>query len=564
MVRNGVRQVVLCPGWRSAPLAMALQRAADQGLVEVHVRIDERSAGFVALGLAQVVDRPVAVVCTSGTAVANLYPAVLEAYHSGVGVLLLTADRPPELHNTGASQTMEQRGLFGTAASIVDFPVADHGAEQNTTWRGLVCRAVARAESGRPVQVNLPFREPLAPHSKVLPEEMSGRRDGRAWTTTPARRMRPAGGQIDFPLPARTLMVVGGGDGQRTRAAAEVAAKAGWPVVAEPMVAAPARCGGAAVLRCGALLLATGELPTGLLSLPPQLRPDAVVTVGRPTLSADVSALGGAVPLYCIDAYPEWTDPSHAASQVRGWLDVEDLPQVDDVDPEWLAMWRRADRIVATVLDDLLDAAYQPSGLRVARDLVCALPRDSALFIGPSNSVRDVYFAAEPRADLAIYANRGVAGIDGNVSTAVGLALGRGDRGDGGRRPSYALMGDLSFLYDTNGLLIGPDNRRPDLTIVVLNDQGGGNFALLEQSGPEAAAGFERVFGTPHRADLAALCAGHGVAHTLVADEEQLRQALQPARDIRVVEYRATRTSLRPLHLRLRAAITDAVPAAFA
>lgn len=563
MVRNGVRQVVLCPGWRSAPLAMALQRAADEGRVELHVRIDERSAGFVALGLAEAIGWPVAVVCTSGSAVANLYPAVLEAYYSDVGLLLLTADRPPELHGTGASQTMEQRGLFGTAASVVDFPVADRRVGQNAVWRGLICRAVARAEAGRPVQVNVPFREPLAPTPRPWPEQMSGRSDGRAWTTMPGTGMPSFGGQVDFPLPARTLMVVGSGDGRRTRAAAAVAARAGWPVVAEPMAVAAARGGGAAVLRCGALLLATGELPTGLLRLPPPLHPDAVVLVGRPTLSGEVFDAAGAVPVYCIDAYPQWTDSAHVASHVRGWLAVEDLPQVGDPDPGWLARWRQAERTVATVLDDLLDAEGQPSGLLVARDLVSALPMESTLFIGSSNPVRDVYFAAEPRADLAVYANRGVAGIDGNVSTAIGLALGLGYRGQASR-PSYALLGDLTFLHDTNGLLIGPDNRRPDLTIVVLNDHGGGNFSLLDQGGPEDAAGFERVFGTPHHADLAALCAGYGVSHTLVADGEQLRLALQPASDIRVLEVRANRTSLRALHLRLRTAITEAVPAALA
>lgn len=563
LVRNGVHQMVLCPGWRSAPLAIALQRAAGAGRVELHVRIDERSAGFLAVGLAKAIGGPVAVVCTSGTAGANLHPAVLEACHSGTGLLLLTADRPPELRGTGASQTIEQRGLFGGAAAVVDFPVADLRAAQNAAWRGLTCRAVAQARSGRPVQVNLPFREPLAPTSAAGPDQMSGRPSGRAWTTTPATGLTAAGGQLDFRLPARTVMIAGAGDDRRTRAAAEVAARAGWPVIAEPMAVAAARRGGAAVVRCGALLLAAGELPTGLLSLPPPLRPDAVVLVNRPTLSADAGDVVGDVPVCCVDAYPQWTDPGHAASHVRGWLDAEDLPHVDGPDPGWLARWRQAERAATAVLDDLLDTEEHPSGLRVARDLVSALPTGSTLFVGSSNPVRDVYFAAEPRADLAVHANRGVAGIDGNVSTAIGLALGLDGRGDPAR-PAYALLGDLTFLHDSNGLLIGPGNRRPDLAVVVLNDHGGGNFSLLDGGAYEDAAGFERVFGTPHHVDLAALCAGHGVPHSLVADGEQLRRALRPAPDIRVLEVRTNRASLRELHLRLRTALTKAVPAALA
>ncbi len=544
LVRNDVRHVVLTPGSRNAALAMALNDAADAGRLTLHVRIDERAAGFLALGLTRGGGRPAAVVCTSGTAAANLHPAVLEAHHSGVGMLTITADRPPELHGSGANQTIDQRGLFGPAAVSVEFPVAERREGQNQVWRGLVCRAVAQAEHGRPVQLNVPFREPLVPTFEPRwPEPLDGRPDGRRWTTSAAPVSMP-GSRVDFPLPARTLMVFGSGRADRAHAAATVAATAGWPAVAEPSGLAAAMSGGAAVLRCGALLLSLGELPAAL-------RPDAVVVVGRPTLSRGVRGLMGRAPVYGIGDHPQWTDPQYVATHVRGWLDLDDMSQVDGVDTDWLPAWRAADASAVTAVDKLLAEQEWPTGLQLAADLIEALPAGAALFLGSSNPVRDVDLVAEPRSDLRVYANRGVAGIDGNVSTAAGVAL-------AGEVPAYALVGDLTLLHDLNGLLIGPTERRPDLTVVVHNDDGGGIFTLLEQGAAEYQGGFERVFGTPHGADLAALCAGYRVPHTVARDREELRAALAPARGLRVVEVRSNRALLRDLHARLRAAVAEA------
>ncbi|MFI7678649.1 2-succinyl-5-enolpyruvyl-6-hydroxy-3-cyclohexene-1-carboxylic-acid synthase [Actinophytocola sp. NPDC049390] len=544
LVRNDVRHVVVCPGSRNAAIAMALHEAAEAGRLTMHVRIDERSAGFLALGLSKASGRPAAVACTSGTAVANLHPAVLEAYHSGVGMLLLTADRPPELHGTGANQTIDQRGLFGPAALAVEFPVAERRGGQNQVWRGLVCRAVAQAEAGRPVQVNMPFREPLVPTFEPRwPEPLDGRPDGLRWTTS-AAPVTMAGSRVDFPLPARTLMVVGSGRDDRARAAAAVAASAGWPAVAEPVGQAAALAGGASVLRCGALLLAAGELPESL-------RPEAVVVVGRPTLSRGVRGLMGRAPVYGIGDHPQWTDPQYVATHVRGWLDLDDMSHVDGIDQDWLPAWRHADAAAATAVEKLLGEQEWPTGLRIAAEVLDALPSGAALFLGSSNPVRDVDLVAEPRSDVAIHANRGVAGIDGNVSTAAGMALAT-------ERPAYALIGDLTLLHDLNGLLVGPPEQRPDLTVVVHNDDGGGIFTLLEQGAAEYQPTFERVFGTPHGADLASLCRGYHVAHTLAATPDELRRALAPGRGLRVVEVRSNRALLRDLHARLRATVADA------
>ncbi|HWE91305.1 MAG TPA: 2-succinyl-5-enolpyruvyl-6-hydroxy-3-cyclohexene-1-carboxylic-acid synthase [Pseudonocardiaceae bacterium] len=564
LVRNDVRHIVVCPGSRNAPLSMALDRAARDGRLNLHVRIDERSAGFLALGLARALAHRgpglAAVVCTSGTAVANLHPAVLEAHHSNIGLLLLTADRPAELHGTGASQTIEQRGLFGPAAASMEFPVAHKENGQNGVWRGLVCRAVALARAGEPVQVNLPFREPLVPDADASwPESLDGRPDGAPWTQStlvsasatlisdPDGVSTPVG--VSSLKAPRTAMIVGDDHGGRVRAAAEIAARAGWPVIAEPTVAPIALAAGAAVLGSGSLLL-------GLSPLPAELAPDAVVVVGRPTLSRAVARLLRTVPVVqLVGPYPRWPDPQHLATHVSDRLAPE-VPAGFAVDPAWLAGWLRADEAAGTAVDKLLAEAPRLTGLQVARELVDALPVGAPLFLGSSNPVRAVDLVARPRADLLVLANRGVAGIDGSVSTAAGLALGLGE-------PTYALLGDLTFLHDINGLLTGPAEPRPDLTIVVCNDNGGGIFALLEQGAPEHAASFERVFGTPHDADLAALCAGYRASHTLVDSlidgVAGLRAALAPAPGVRVIEVRMPRDDLRDLYARLRATVAAAV-----
>jgi 2-succinyl-5-enolpyruvyl-6-hydroxy-3-cyclohexene-1-carboxylate synthase len=223
-------------------------------------------------------------------------------------------------------------------------------------------------------------------------------------------------------------------------------------------------------------------------------------------------------------------------------------------DPAWTKRWAEVDDAAATALDRALDDPAAPGGLRLARTLVAALPRGAQLVLGSSNPVRDVALAAVPRPDLTVLCNRGVAGIDGTVSTAIGAALVH----DG---PAYALLGDLTLLHDTTGLVIGPDEPRPDLTIVVLNDAGGGIFGLLEQGAPEHAAAFERVFGTPHGVDLGVLCAATGTAHVRV-DVTEVAGALAPASGIRLVEVQANRRELREGHARLRTAIDEAVATA--
>jgi 2-succinyl-5-enolpyruvyl-6-hydroxy-3-cyclohexene-1-carboxylate synthase len=540
LARCGVRQFVVCPGSRNAPLSMALAAAAASGQLTLHVRIDERSAAFFALGLAKSGQR-VAVVVTSGTAVANLHPAVLEAHHTRKPVLLLTADRPVELQQTGASQVIDQHAMFGTAAALLDFPIAEHRAGQNAVWRALICRAVARAAGG-PVQINVPLREPLVPDGDdEWPESLSGRPDNLPWTTVPA-----AADVAGSPLPdlgPRPLLVLGDGDPALLTDAARTAAVAGWPVLAEPTATAAALAGGAELITHGSLLANADPLA---------LQPTGLVVAGRPTLTRWVARLMRTVGVaHVVDDNPQWTDAAHAATSVSRRLRPEDLvaPQAD---PAWLASWRDAADAVARAVAKFLAEAPWPSGLRVAREIVAALPSAAVLFLGSSNPVRLVDLVAVPRQDLRVYASRGVAGIDGSVSTAGGLTLGLGAQG-------YALLGDLTFLHDANGLLLGPDEQRPDLTVLVLNDVGGGIFSLLEQGAPEHVAGFERVFGTPHRVDIGQLCAAHGVPYRRADTVDELHAAIGDHGGLRVVEIPVPRDGIRELHAALAATVRDAI-----
>jgi 2-succinyl-5-enolpyruvyl-6-hydroxy-3-cyclohexene-1-carboxylate synthase len=573
LIRNGVREAVLAPGSRNAPLAFALHDADAAGLLRLHVRIDERTAGFLALGLAKASKSLVPVVCTSGTAAANLHPAVLEAHHGGVQLLVITADRPPELRRTGANQTTEQPGLYGQAVRYaVDLGAPEERPGQVAVWRTTVCRLAAAAfgtlsgDRG-PVHLNVPLREPLVPDGDPgWVESMAGRDGGEPWTAVHPDVVgieTPADGPAAAGTEARTLVVAGDSSGSLGYLAAAVAAGRGWPVIAEP--SSSARTPGA--LRTGTLLL-------GIPEFLDRYAPDRVLVIGRPTLSRAVGALlrrpGVAVDV--VADIPRWADPAHVVRSVRSeswlaaafrkpwdpgaadWVVGEDDLAVEPGDEAWTRAWQRADALASAALDDALGGEL--TGPAVARDVVAALPDDSLLVLGSSQPIRDADLAAVPRDDVTVLASRGLAGIDGTVSTAVGAALAHQEVGGG---PAYALMGDLTFLHDTTGLVIGPQEPRPDLTIVVVNNDGGGIFGLLEQGGPEHTASFERVFATPHGADLAALCAATGTAYQRADNLAELSKALVPAPGLRVVEVRTDRGGDRELHARLRAAVAAAV-----
>ena len=549
LVRGGVREAVLAPGSRSAPVALALHAADADSSLRLHVRIDERSAAFLALGLARASGRPVAVLTTSGTAAANLHPAVLEASYGGVPLVVLTADRPPELRETGANQAVDQVGLYGSAVRFSqDVGVPEERPGQVAYWRALVGRALVAARgaldgSPGPVHLNLPLREPLLPdgqESGGWPEPLDGRADGAPWVSV-GDTVTPGAVEVD-DADRPTVVVAGAGD---EGVGARLGADLGWPVLAEPVsgsfvppVAVPA-----------------APLVLGVSDWLADHRPGRVVVTGRPTLSRTVLRMlaDESVEVWAV-AGARYPDPGRSVARVVPGLVRSRGARAPDT---WAAAWVSAGEAVLRAVGDELDARGGPTGPGVARSLLADLPDGASLVVGASQPVRDLHLAARPRAGVSPYGNRGVSGIDGTVSTAVGVALARPG-------PTYALMGDLTFLHDANGLVLGPGEPRPDLTVVVVNDDGGGIFTLLEQGAPEHAVAFERVFGTPHGVDLSALCAATGTGHVRVADPDGLdglAAELGRPEGVRVVEVQVDRSTHRDLHARLRSAAAAALDA---
>ncbi len=521
LIRGGVRDVVLCPGSRNAPLAFALEAADRAGRVRLHLRIDERTAGFLAIGLAISAGRPVPVVMTSGTAVANLGPAVLEANYARVPLVVLSANRPYEMLGTGANQTIEQLGLFDVQVrATISLGLAEEG-DRNSQWRSAVCRVLAAARGTRsgnagPVHFDIPLREPLVPDLSDTTPAPTGRPDGAAWTTTQYATLDVP---VDLDLTPDTVVISGHGAAFRPELAH-------LPTVAEPT----------------APLHGPAVHPLAL----PALAPRQAVITGRPTLHRPVSALlaNPDVDVVALTTGPRWPDVSGNVVATGTRAVVTGGPS-----QEWLRRCADASATADEAVRTTLDHTRAVTGLHVAATVSSARRPGDLLLLGASNPVRDMALVGYPADDVRVISNRGVAGIDGTVSTAVGAALAHEGR-------TIAMMGDLTFLHDASGLLIGPGEPRPrDLTIVVANDDGGGIFELLEQGDPQYAGVFERVFGTPHGMDLAALCAAYRVPHRRV-DTDELAKALTGHADgMRVFEVTTDRSGLRDLHAHIRRAI---------
>ncbi|BBZ65745.1 2-succinyl-5-enolpyruvyl-6-hydroxy-3-cyclohexene- 1-carboxylate synthase [Mycolicibacterium insubricum] len=530
LIRGGVRDVVLCPGSRNAPLAFALSDADADGRLRLHVRIDERTAGYLAIGLAVSAGSPVCVAMTSGTAVANLGPAVLEANYARVPLIVLSANRPYELLGTGANQTMEQFGYFGTQLrAAISLGLAPQTGESapiealNAQWRSATCRVLAAATGSRtanagPVQFDIPLREPLVPDDDEA-QPPAGRPDRRPWTYTPPVSFDQP---LDIDLTPDTVVIAGHGAGVHPNLAA-------LPTVAEPTAPVPAN-------------------PLHPLALP-LLNPEQVIMIGRPTLHRPVSTLlaDPAVPVYALTTGPRWPDVSGNSMATGTRAVTHGHP-----DPAWLHRCAELHRRTVDTVRDELRRNPATTGLHVAAVVADTLGPGDQLVLGASNPVRDIALAGGVADGVRVRSNRGVAGIDGTVSTAVGAALAH----DG---HTVALIGDLTFLHDAGGLLIGPTEPVPQrLTLVVSNDNGGGIFELLEQGDPRFSDVSSRVFGTPHDTDIAALCRGYRVEHRSV-DVADLGAALTAEfTGMRVLEVTADRAPLRGLHAGIRAALRAA------
>ncbi|WP_344201140.1 2-succinyl-5-enolpyruvyl-6-hydroxy-3-cyclohexene-1-carboxylate synthase [Aeromicrobium alkaliterrae] len=495
----GASDAVLAPGSRSGPLALALHAADQQGLLRLHVRVDEREAGFLALGLSKARGVTVPVVTTSGTAVANLHPAMLEALHSGVEVVAVTADRPARLRATGANQTTEQRHIF-PGVRFVETP----GDLPDWPLRG-------------PVHLNLELDEPLV-------EAV----DWQFASADPDRALLEVHGQGSYLEPGRRTVVLAG-DAMRDQRAAAAAEDGGWPLFAEPSSGVR----DAQALSTYRLLLDVHPLAE---------RIERVVSFGHATLSRPVTRLLARRDIEVVHVGDASTFPGVAGPNVT-FTPFVSTPEPDESD--WLSAWAEADRVARAAID-----AVTPPAHRLA-ETVWRAATGGPLVIGSSSIVRDLDLVAPgPSPDLVV-ANRGLAGIDGMVSTAIGVALAEA-------RPSLAVMGDLTFLHGANGLLIGPHEPRPDLTIVVANDDGGAIFSLLEQGDVAYAEAFERVYATPTGSDLAALCRAHGVPHRRVAVDDLAEVLAASPSGLAVVEVRLDRSTRRADAAAVAAAVRSA------
>lgn len=495
----GVAMAVVCPGSRSTPLALAI---AEHPALPSSVHIDERSAAFFALGAAKATDRPVALLCTSGTAGANFLPAVAEAHQARVPLVILTADRPPELRAWGAAQTMEQRGLFaGFTRWFEEAPCPSERESELAYAAALGRRAVCEATGPAPgpVHLNLPFREPLAPADYVPFEAAQASAEPFVHDFGAELQGGEALGRELGAVPRGVLLF--GPDNRDDALAAAVTGLAtalGWPVLADP----------ASGLRAGAALAGAVISGADLLLREPKvagdLRPDLIVRFGgQPTSAALVAWMTrhASAPVWLVDPAAGFRDPQHRASRMlrvtaRSFCDFAAMHvgPPDEAARAWRARWQRADEVARSAVDAALDAEKQFLSPHLARSLWSSLPEDAVLYAANSMAIRDVDAFAGPRGTgLRVLANRGVNGIDGQVSAALGAAVAT-------RRPTVLWCGDLAFLHDLSGLLAG-QLQPADLTIVVTNDDGGGIFEYLAVARSVPRATFERIFAVPHGTD---------------------------------------------------------------
>jgi 2-succinyl-5-enolpyruvyl-6-hydroxy-3-cyclohexene-1-carboxylate synthase len=535
-VRHGLRTAIIAPGSRSTPMALAL---ADRSDVEVHVFHDERSASFAALGVALATGVPAALLCTSGTAATHLHAAVVEAHQSGVPMLVLTADRPPELHGVGAPQTIEQTNLYGGAVRwFHEAGVARDG--ERSTWRSTGSRAWRRATGDLPgpVHLNLPFREPLVGVAGELPDigliEL---------TSPPLVDVDDLVALLDTP---RAVIVAGNGVDEPHLVRALVDAT-GWPVLADPL----SKCQmlEASIIRFDAVLrnpaFADAHRPTMVLQLgmPPASKVLAqwlagsgarVVAVSPVGLVSDPNLLGARqvhAPIGALCAHLAAMLPD----QQRG---------------DWLAEWLEADHVARSVLDAQLDAEKTLSEPGIAHAVSAVVPAGGHLVVASSMPVRDVEWFGAPRDDITVHANRGANGIDGVMATAIGVAIGSGE-------PTAVLLGDVAFCHDMSSLT-GLGSRGLDLTIVVTDNDGGAIFSFLPQATTLPAERFELLFGTPHGTDIVEVARALGIRAYEAETATELAAAFDEP-DTCVVRIASDRRDNVDVHAALNAAVVDAL-----
>ena len=491
---SGVQHVVIAPGSRNAPLSWAFAQAEKLGLLSIQVRIDERDAGFLALGIAKATGKPVPVVVTSGSAVANLLPAIVEAFHSAVPVIVLSADRPASARGKSAPQTINQFGMFGTFVKSQIDVTTDHTVVTE------VSKVIDSTITNRPgpVQVNVQFELPLLPDSENL-----------AWQPKPPSLKSISKTEIEqkqITLPARGVFVVGdNADPESVQAIDQISQEIGWPVIWEPTANAH---------------MLQNSISHGVVLLQADIAPkvDAVVTFGTVGLSRVILGLLKSAPIHlAIHSATSGSDLPDPVSSAKEIFDC--VPKLETkTDPEWLSQWQVLDRKAASAVATALapDTLTGPSAAQLVWDQT---GKADQLFVAASWPVRHLEAYAAKRDGLQVFGNRGANGIDGLISTATGVGIGTSKR-------TVLLMGDIAFLHDLGGLNLGEGQVQPNLTIVVLDNNGSGIFSQLEQGAAEYQEHYEKVFGTPHGKDLWVIAESLGIPAKQVTTKTELKFAL--------------------------------------
>ena len=574
LARSGVAHVCLCPGSRSTPLALLLR---NHPAVRVWTHLDERSAGFFALGMAKALRAPVAVLSTSGTAAVNFAPAVIEAYYARVPLLVLTADRPPELRDVGANQTIDQIRLYGSHVKwSVEMMLPEVTPEALRYARAVACRAAAtaRSDAAGPVHINFPFREPLIPFGGALPS-------GRDGAFAPADEGAPSVGVSQAPRrpdPAdlaslatelraaeRGLIICGPQDApQFPQAVVRLAEELGFPLLADPL--SQVRCGP----HHGPLVIDSYDAFLRDEATAVALAPEVVLRFGGTPVSKSLLLYlqrHAGCRQIVIDSGDRWVDSALTASDML-YADPRSLCQAllaalqssrprseRQTISQWASRWQRTAQQAGDALRHRLADEPELSEPGVFAELAELLPAGAILFAGNSMPVRDLDTclpgAARP---IRFLANRGASGIDGVVSTALGVSAATTD-------PLVLVIGDLSFYHDMNGLL-AVGRHHLSATIVLLNNDGGGIFSFLPQA--DEAEHFEELFGTPHGLDFRPAAELYGLTYRLVEGRDDFRAALRgsiASPGVSLVEVRTDRRANVLLHRELWAAASEAVRA---
>ena len=496
----GVRHAVVSPGSRSTPIALEIVNRQE---IEIHIFHDERSAAFAALGIAKASGVPAILVCSSGTAAVEFHPAVVEAHHSETPILICTADRPAELQGVGAPQTIDQQNLYGVAIrKFVNAEVADDS--ESHTWRHIArdLFATSLGDVQGPVHLNLRFREPLMGFATNLPPRDANDAVITKKVALPSSRSLR---KLNKALESEKGLIIAGPENYRVESILRLAENLGWPIVADP------RSGTRVPNK---LVVAGADAILRDEDFSKRLRPDVVLRFGTLPASKVVNSWlsGSGANQVVITTTPSLTDPDrqcslHIVSDIdelcAGLVSVHSKEFVRKRSLSWLDKWVAAEDSAQKAINAALADEPGLTEPGVARAIYALVPEASHLVVSSSMPIRDVEWFGAPRNGLRVHANRGANGIDGVVSTAVGVALAT-------RQPTTLLIGDIALLHDVNGL-INLASRKIDLRIVVIDNNGGGIFSFLPQAQALDEAKFEKTFGTPHDANIKMLAQAHQI-----------------------------------------------------